>query len=199
MASSRSKRSGTSARSAHVSRRQAQEAHARLAAEGLSHQERRRLHAVVQAREESARLWRQRLKHLAIVAACAIAVMAIVGAVSGLPSAVDAAMGKGVTGSFTLSRSVCVHKGPCEWLGTFQPRDGSAASNLAYGGTLPAADGPGSVVAARYPGGSYVYAVRGTHTWVLDLLLMLLVGAIVGFFVWLSPLGTGYRNKESQA
>ncbi|MGH3397344.1 MAG: hypothetical protein ACRDPO_21905, partial [Streptosporangiaceae bacterium] len=50
---SRIQRSGSSARPAKVGRRQAQEARAELAAGGLSHDERRRLHSIIRVREEA--------------------------------------------------------------------------------------------------------------------------------------------------
>jgi hypothetical protein len=189
------------ARSARVSRRQVEQAHAQLAAGGLSHEERRRLHAVLRSHEDSARRRGRRLKRLAIVLGGALAAMAIAAASFGLVPAIEAAMAKGATGSYTLNDQVCTNgrrSTVCQWLGTFQPRSGSATTGLAYGGNLPYGDGPGSVIPARYPGGSYVYALHGSHTWVQDLLLSLLIGTVVGFFLWLSPLGSGDRKREGE-
>lgn len=199
MASSRSKRSRTPApRSAHVSSRQAQ---AQLAAGGLSHEERRKLHAVLRSHEETARRHHRRLKRLVIVLGGAIVTIAIVALSFGLIPAIDAALAKGATGTYTLNDRVCTNgrgSTSCQWLGTFQPRGGSATTGLAYGGNLPYGDGPGSVIQVRYPGGSYVYALHGSHTWVQDLLIALLVGTVVGFLLWLSPLGSGDRKTEGE-
>jgi hypothetical protein len=184
-----------------VSRRQVQQAHAQLAAGGLSHDERRRLHAVVRSHEESAHRHRRRLKRLAIVLGGAVAAMAIAAASFGLIPAIEAALAKGATGSYAVNDRVCTNgRGStvCQWLGTFQPRNGRATTGLAYGGNLPNGDGPGSVIRVRYPGGSYVYALHGSHTWVQDLLIALLVGAVVGFLLWLSPLGSGDRKMEGE-
>jgi hypothetical protein len=184
----------------HVSRRQIQQAHAQLAAGGLSHDERRRLHAVLQSHEVSAHR-RRRLKRLAIVLGGAIAAMAIAAASFGLVPAIEAALARGATGSYTVNDRVCTNgRGStvCHWLGTFQPRSGTATTGLAYGGNLPDGDGPGSVIQARYPGGSYVYALHGSHTWVQDLLIALLVGTVVGFLLWLSPLGSGDLKTEGE-
>jgi hypothetical protein len=196
LASSRKRRSAAPAGSAHVSRRQAQQAHAQLTAGGLSHEERRKLHAVLQSREESSRRVRRHLKRLVIVLTGAIGVMVIVALAFGLVGSIDAALGGGATGSFTVQNEVCGRRTGCEWLGTFQPRTGGSITGLAYGGTMPYRDGPGSVIAARHPAGQYVYALHGTHTWIFDLLITLLIGAAVGFLIWVSPLGTGGSNPE---
>jgi hypothetical protein len=196
LASSRKRRSGAPARSNHASHRQAQQAQAQLAAGGLSHAEQRRLHAVLQAREESSRRRRRHQKRLVIVLTGAIAAMAIGAVAFGLIPAIDAALGGGVTGKFTVQNQVCVRRAGCQWVGTFQPRKGSAIAGLAYGGTMPDSDGPGSVIPARHPAGKYVYALHGTHTWVQDLLITLVIGTAVGFLIWVSPLGAGDRNPE---
>jgi hypothetical protein len=196
LASSRKRRSSAPARSDHASHRQAQQAHAQLAAGGLSHAEERRLHAVLRSREESEQRRRRHLKRLVIVLTGAIAAMAIVAVAFGLIPAIDAALGGGVTGKFTLQNQVCVRRAGCQWVGTFQPAKGSAIAGLAYGGTIPASDAPGSVIPARHPAGNYVYALHGTHTWVQDLLITLVIGVAVGFLLWVSPLGSGDRNPE---
>jgi uncharacterized iron-regulated membrane protein len=185
----------------HVSPSQIQQVHAQLAAGGLSHDERRRLQAVLRSHEVSAHRRRRRLKRLAIVLGGAISAMAIAAASFGLVPAIEAALARGATGSYTVNDRVCTNgRGStfCQWLGTFQPRNGAATTGLAYGGNLPDGDGPGSVINVRYPGGSYVYAIHGTHTWVQDLLIALLVGTVVGFLLWLSPLGSGDRRTGSE-
>ncbi len=196
MASSRKRRATAPSRSAHVSRQQAEQAHAQLAAGGLSHDERRRLHAVLEAHEETSRRRRGHLKRLAIVLTGTVVAMVIVALSFGLFGAIEAAMGGGVTGTFTVQNQVCVRRAGCEWIGTFQPQTGGTTSQLAYGGSMPVSDGQGSVIRVRHPAGQYVYALHGTHTWVLDLLITLVVGGAVGFLIWVSPLGTGGSKPE---
>jgi hypothetical protein len=192
---SRSQGSRTPTRPPQVSRRLAQQAREELAAGGLTHQERRRLRAVLRSRDIAGRKRRSRLRHMAIVAAGSIVAMAITAASFGLIPAIEAAQGGGVTGSFVVSHRVCSSKTGCQWVGTFDGAHGDVISGLAYAGVLPAGDGPGSTIAVRYPGGSdQVYALHGSHTWVFDLLITLVVGAAVGAALWVSPLGDGGRN-----
>jgi hypothetical protein len=186
----------TSARSPRVSRREAEQARVELAAGGLSHQERRKLRAVLRSRASAARKRRGRLRHLAIVVAGVIVAMAIAAASFGLVSAVDAARGGGVTGSFEVSHQVCSAKTGCQWVGTFRGGNGDVITGRAYGGLLPDGDGPGSTIEVRYAGGLDVYALRGSHTWVFDLLITLVIGAAAGAALWISPLGEGGRNPE---
>jgi hypothetical protein len=194
---SRSQGSRTSARSPQVSRRQAQQARAELAAGGLSHQERRRLRAVLRSRAIAGRKRRGRRRHLAIVVAGAVVAMGIAAASFGLIPAIEAAQGGGVTGSFVVSDRVCSSKTGCQWVGTFHGADGDVVAGLAYGGVLPSGDGPGSTIAVRYPGGSdQVYALHGSHTWVFDLLVTLVIGAAAGAALWVSPLGDGGRESD---
>ena len=49
---------------------------------------------------------------------------------------------------------------------------------------------------AIYPGGEshIVYPPRDSHAWVSDLLLAVLVGGVVGFLLWLIPVGLGGRE-----
>jgi hypothetical protein len=185
------------ARPPRVSRRQAQQAREELAVGGLSHQQRRRLRAVIRSRAGAATRRRERRRHLAIVTAGAIVAMAITALSFGLVPAIDAAVGGGVTGSFVVSHQVCSPKTGCQWVGTFHASGGAVITGLAYGGLLPAGDGPGSAIAARYPRGSdVVYALHGSHTWVFDLLITLVVGAAVGGALWISPLGDSGRSPE---
>ena len=193
----RDQRYAPSATSAQVSRRQAEQARAQLAAGDLSHQQQRRLRAVLRARADAARRRRLRLRRLSIALTGAIVAMAITALSFGLIPAVDAARGTGMTGTFTVSHQVCSAKTGCQWVGTFQARGWAPFSGLAYGGTLPPGDGSGSVIPARYPGGSdQVYALHGSHTWVFDLLITLVISAAVGAAFWISPLGAGARNPE---
>ena len=192
---SRSKRSRTLGRPPRVGRREARQARAELAVGGLSHQEQRRLRAVLRSRAGAARKRRGWLRHLVIVVVGAIVAMVIAALSFGLVPAIDAAGGGGLTGTFVVSHQVCSAKTGCQWVGTFQGGDRAAISGLAYGGVLPAGDGPGSIIAVRYPGGSdQVYALHGSHTWVFDLLITLTIGAAAGGALWISPLGDGGGN-----
>jgi hypothetical protein len=194
---SQHKRSVTPAGSGHVSRRQAREARAQLGAGGLSHQQNRSLRAVLRVREDTARRRHHQLTHLSIAVTGAIAALAITALSFGLVPAIDAARGVGMTGSFTVSNQVCSSKTGCQWVGTFQAGDRIVVSGLAYGGSLPPGDGPGSTIPARYPRGSdVVYALRGSHTWVPDLLITLAISAAVGTALWISPIGAGPRNPQ---
>jgi hypothetical protein len=191
-----SQHSDKSARPAHGGRRRALEARAQLAAGGLAHHDQRRLRAVLRVREDAVRRRRRRLTHLGIAVAGAVVAMAIAALSFGLVPAISAALGEGTTGQFVVSHRVCSVKLGCQWVGTFQTRDGSVIE-VAYGGVLPAGDGPGSTIQARYPGGSAeVYALHGSHTWLLDLFITLVVGAAAGTALWISPLGGGGRNPE---
>ncbi|HXW87184.1 MAG TPA: hypothetical protein VEJ42_02905 [Streptosporangiaceae bacterium] len=192
---SRSHRPAEPVRSAKVGRRQAQQARTELAAAGLSHHDERRLRAVLRSREDAARQRRLWLKHLGIAVTGAVVAAAITALSFGLVPAIEAARGQGVIGSFVVSERVCSSKVGCQWVGTFRSSQGVVISGLAYGGTLPAGDGPGSVIPARYPGGTdQVYAQHGSHTWLIDLLVTVVVGAAVGTALWISPLGGGGRN-----
>jgi hypothetical protein len=194
--SSRRQHSGTPARSDELSRRQAQQVRAELASGGLSHQERRRLRRLLRLRADAARRQRGRLRHLAIAATGAVVAMALAALSFGLVPAIEAAVGGGATGSFVVSDRVCASKVGCQWVGTFHGRGGDVVTGLAYGGLLPAGDGPGSMISVRYPGGLDVYALHGSHTWVFDLLITLVIGAAAGAALWISPLGSGDRNPH---
>jgi hypothetical protein len=193
----RDQRSRVPARSAHVSRRLARLARAQLAAGGSSHQQQRKLRAVLRERTTAVRQRRRRLRRLAIVLTGAIVAMAITGLSFGLVPAIEAASGRGTTGSFVVGNDVCSSRAGCQWVGTFQPDHGAAVDGLAYGGTLPAGDGPGSTILVRYPRGSdQVFAVHASHTWVFDLLITLAIGLAVAAALWISPLGAGPRTPE---
>ena len=121
--------------------------------------------------------------------------MAITALSFGLVPAIGAALSAGMTGSFVVSDQVCSAKTGCQWVGTFRSGSGAVFNGLAYGGSLPPGAGPGSIISARYPGGSdQVYALHGSHTWVFDLLATLAISAAVGAGLWISPLGSGARD-----
>jgi hypothetical protein len=152
---------------------------------------------VLRAREAVARRSRRRLRRLGIALTGAIIAMVIAGISFGLIPAIDAARGEGMSGNFVVSNEVCSSKAGCQWVGTFQASHGGVVGGLAYAGTLPPGDGPGSIIPARYPGGSdQVFALRGSHTWVFDLLVTLAISAAAGAALWISPLGAGARNPE---
>jgi hypothetical protein len=179
-----------------VSRKQVSEARRQLAAGGLSHDERRRLHSVTQAWDAGHSRHRAG-RRFVIVAGGTLAVMAVVGAALGLIPAIQAASGRGTPGTFIVGAPACAStRGGCVWSGTFQQQDGSAIQHVSYGGTLPASAGPGSSIPAVQPDGSHiVYPPHGSHQWISDLLIMLLAGCVVGFGLWASPLGLGRRDR----
>jgi hypothetical protein len=193
---SRDQRSRTPASSAKVSRRQAQAARAELAAGGLSHQERRRLRSITRVRDEATRRRGRERRHAVIVVVGAVAAMAVVAISFGLVPAIAAAGGQGTSGTFIVAYQNCSARYGCTWVGTFQARNGVQVPNVAYEGSLPAGTGQGQRIAARYPGdSSQVFALHGSHTWVMDLVLVLGVGAAVAFALWISPLGTRRRSQ----
>jgi hypothetical protein len=173
-----------------------------VAAGGLSHQERRRLGSATGARGGAARKRRGDFRHVIIVAAGTIAAMAVVAFAVGLVSAIEASGGQGTAGTFVVGTQSCFRqRGGCEWSGTFLSRDGGTVQHVAYDGTLPAGAGLGSSVPAIDPAGSshVVYPPHGSRAWIFDLLLTVLVGGIVGFMLWLSPLGVGGEREPGGA
>jgi hypothetical protein len=188
--------SGTPARPVKVTRRQAQEARARLAAGGLSHDERRQLHKIATARDTRPR--RLEGRHLVIVVVGAVLAMAIVAASFALVPAIRAAFGQGTRGTFTLEFENYSRRIGNTFVGTFQTPNGAVVPGVAYDGSLPASAVPGSTFPALYPGGSHqVFPPHGSHAWISDVALMLVVGAAVAFLLWLSPLGVGRRERAS--
>jgi hypothetical protein len=192
--------SDASARPRKVSRRQADQARAQLAAGGLSHQERRQLRSVTSARDSAARRRRGELRHLLIVAAGTIAAMAVAGAALGLVPAIEAASRQGTAGTFVPGNQPCITSGRtgCAWSGTFRPRNGAIVQHVSYDGTLPADAAGGSGVPAIYPEGSshIVYPPHGSRAWVTDLLVMVLIGGIAGLLLWIFPIGLGERETS---
>ena len=187
---SRNQRSERPARPARISRRQASEARAQLAAGGLSHQERRRLHSVTRTWDAASRHRILKFRHISIVVAGAVAAMAVVAVSTGLASALDAARGHGTAGTFVVGYQSCSRRIGCTWVGTFQPSGGGTVPGTSYDGSLPASAGPGSSIPALMPTGSdYVYPPRGSFRWAGDVLLTVIVGGAVGFGLWISPLG----------
>ena len=168
----RGQRAGRDASLARVSRRQARAA---------------------RGKEEAARRRRLERRHTVIVVVGAVAAMAVVGASFGLVPAIAAARGQGLSGTFVVGYQTCSARYGCTWIGTFEARNGVAVPDVAYEGSLPAGAGPGQSVPARYPGASQVYALHGSRTWVMDLLLAIGAGVAVAVALWISPLGTRHR------
>jgi hypothetical protein len=187
----------SAARQVKVSRKQADEARDQLAAGGLSHQERRKLRSIAAARDEAERRRRGKLRHGVIVAAGAIAAMAVVAAAGGLVTAIRASGGHGTPGTFVVGKACFSSRIGCRWSGTFRSDDGRTVQHVRYDGTLPATAGLGSSVPAVEPAGSHVvYPPHSSHAWITDVLLMLFAGGVVGFFLWISPLGLGARESR---
>jgi len=178
--------SGKPAGPAQVSWRQARQARARLAAGGLEHREQRRLLAICHAREEAARRGTLRLQHIGIAVAGAIAAMAVIAAAFGLWPAIEAARGQGTSGSFIVGYESCSRG--CTWVGSFRPGSGPVIPAVTYNGFLPVSTPAGTSIPASYLGGSRAFARHGSHVWIEDALLMVLVGAAAGAALWISPI-----------
>ena len=195
----RSQRSGASARPAKVGRRQVQQARAGLAAGGLSHDERRRLHSIIRVREEAESRRSGKRRHAVIVVAGALVVMAVVAATSGLIPAIATASGHGTIGSFVLGHQRCSlatgRTSMCTWVGSFQGRNGVTIQDVTYAGNPPAAVAPGQRIPARYFSGQ-AFPRSGSHGWPTGILLVIFVGAAVAAFLWLTPLGTRRRSRS---
>ena len=154
----------------------------------------RRQARATRGREEAARRRGLERRHTVIVVVGAVAAMAVVGASFGLVPAIAAARGQGMTGSFVIGYQTCSARYGCTWIGTFEARNGLEIPRVAYEGSLPAGAGPGQSIPARYPGGaSQVYALHGSRTWLMDLLLVIGAGFAVAVALWISPLGTRHR------
>lgn len=182
-----------------VSRRQASDARQQLAAGGLSHQERRQLRSVAGARETLARKRRGEFRHIVIVAAGTLAAMVIVGAAIGLPAAIAASQ-QGAAGTFIVgNQPPCLnHKVGCLPAGTFRSRNGVTVQHVGYAGSLPNFAPPGTSIPAVDPGlSNTAYPPHDSATWVHDVVLTVLIGAIVGLLLWLFPIGTGEREPRS--
>jgi hypothetical protein len=192
---SRKHHSGPPVRQTKVSRRQVSAAREQLAAGGLSHEERHRLHSVIRTWDETASQRRLEFRHLTIVVAGTLVAMAAVAVGVGLISAIGAASGQGTAGTFVVSNTVCARRTGCAIEGTFRSRDGNTVPDVVYAGFLPAGAGPGTSLPAVAPGGGsdFVYPPHDTTRWIYDLLLVVVVGSAVGFVLWASPLGLRKR------
>jgi hypothetical protein len=181
----------------HVSRHQARLARAELAAGGLTQRQRRRLQTITRAWDQTAARRKLERGHLFLVAAGAIAAMLIVAVAFALGPAIEAARGDGTTGTFTVSSSVCTPKLGCKWVGTFASPGGQPIQ-VNYEGNVPPGAGPGTSWPAIHPGGSSdVFATHGSHAWIPDLLLAVVIGAVVGLALWISPISLSRRKPAA--
>jgi hypothetical protein len=188
------------ARRSKARRRAARLAHAELDAGGLPNHDQRRLEAITGTRQQTSRRRRPEFRHFTIAVLSGVAVMAVTGAALGLVPAIEAAGGNGTIGTFVVSSQPCLlRRGGCEYTGTFEAPGGEAVSHVAYMGSLPAGAGGGSRIPARYAGDQQAYPMRGSRTWAVDLVFMLLIGSVVGFLVWLLPVGLGQRRGGSSS
>jgi membrane protein implicated in regulation of membrane protease activity len=125
---------------------------------------------------------------------CALVVAA--GAV-GLPSALRAARGDGVRGVFTAQSLSCSKA--CFWTGTFTSGNGQVRPDVTYDDELPATTHPGSIVPALYPGSSNeVFAVRGSTTWLMYIVLISLASAGLLASLWLGPIRYLRRRQRGR-
>jgi hypothetical protein len=194
---SRKQHSGPPVRQTKVSRRQASAAREQLAADGLSHQERRKLRSVIRTRDEAEVRRGLEFKHIVIAVAGTVVAMAVIAVCVGLVPAIEAARGQGTTGTFFVRSETCVRRGGCMWQGTFRPADGDSVPAIANTDAVPPNAGPGTSFPVIQPAGSrYVYPRHGSLRWLSDLLLMLVVGGAVGFVLLVSPLGLRMRKPD---
>jgi hypothetical protein len=188
----------SAARRQKASRRAAGRARAEPAAGSLARRDQRRLRAIARARELASRRRHREFRHVVIVVLSGVAAAAVVGAALGFGPAVEAAVGNGTVGTFVVSGYQCPRRGACRWVGTFEARR-DVVHDAAYQGNLALDTQPGTRIPARYPGFGQTYALHGSHTWASDLVLMLFIGAVAGFLVWLSPLGLRERGPRARS
>ena len=144
--------------------------------------------------------WHSRLRHDVIVLGGALAAMAIVAAAFAVGPAISAARGDGTPGWFTNADQQCFRRSGCTWVGTFVSKSGhQVVPGVAYDGTLPPSTSPGARIPAIYPGLNAVFPPHGSYYWIPAILLMLLVGAAVALFLWISPLGSGRAQTRPEA
>jgi hypothetical protein len=191
-------RSGKPVRPGQAGWRRARAARAKLAAGGLTHQEERRLRAIGRARDKATRRRNLELGHIGLAVAGAIAVMAVVAVAFSLGPALEAAGGHGASGTFIVGYQVCFRG--CSWVGTFDSATGQVIPDVTYDGGLPPGARPGHGIPAIHPGGSrQVFAPHGSHVWLADVLVMVVVGGAAALALWISPIRVSRRrNQELQ-
>jgi hypothetical protein len=139
---------------------------------------------------------RLELRRVLVAVAGAVAVMAVIAVAFGLGPAIGAARGQGASGTFTVESRICSRG--CTWVGTFESKTGQVLSDAAYEGDLPPGARLGSSIPALYPGGAdEVFAPHGSHMWLSDLVLIVVVGGVVAVAVWISPIPI-FRNRRPQ-
>jgi len=124
-----------------------------------------------------------------------MAAMAVIAASLGLISAIQAARGQGTVGTFVVGYSSCSGRTGCVWVGTFRSPEGNTVPDVAYQGALPPSAGPGGSVPAIEPGGSSRVYPPHSLRWITDLLVTVLIGGVVGFVLWISPLALRRRGQ----
>jgi len=155
------------------------------------------MQSITGTRKVPSRRRRPEFRHLVIAVLCGVAVMVVTGAALGLVPAIEAAGSNGTIGTFVVSSQPClVRRGGCAYTGTFEAPGGHVVSHVAYVGGLPPGAGGGSHIPARYTGYQQAYPLRGSRSWAVDLVFMLLIGSVAGFFVWLLPVGLGQRRAK---
>jgi hypothetical protein len=174
-------------------------AHPGAAADGLTNAERRAVRRIGRGRAAARQQRHRWLSHNVIVLAGTLAVMTIIAIAFAIGPAISAARGDGTPGWFTDAGLQCIRRLGCSWVGTFVSKSGhQVIPGVDYDGSLPASTLPGARTPAIYPGGLHaVFPPHGSYYWIPAILLMLLVGGAVAFFLWISPLGTGPRTPDS--
>jgi hypothetical protein len=192
-------------REAAIRRSKARRRNARQARTGpdagtVPNHDQRRAQSVTGARKLPSRRSRPEFRHGLIAVLSSVAVMVLAGAGLGFVPAIEAATGNGIIGSFVVSSQPCLHvRGGCQYTGVFEARSGDTVHNVAYEGSLPPGAGQGARIPARYTGYQQAYPPDGSRSWVLDLVFMLVIGVVVGLFVWLTPVGLGRRPAGSSS
>jgi hypothetical protein len=184
----RDRRSRKSAGPGPVSWRQARAARSKLAAGGLSRLDERRLRAIIRMRDKTARRRSLVTRRTGLAVAAGVAVMALIAAAFALGPAIAAARGQG-------ERQVCWRG--CAWVGSFEAASGRVIPDVVYNGSLPSGAQPGTAIPAVDPGGSnQVFPRHGSHVWLADLLLVVLVGGAAGIALWISPIGLSRQRRR---
>jgi hypothetical protein len=165
--------------------------------DGLTNAERRHQRRISRERAEARQRRRLELSHDVIAIAGALTAMAIIAVAFAVGPAIAAARGEGTAGTFTIGYEQCPRKMGCTWFGTFVSRSGQVRPSVSYDGSLPAGAQPGERIPALFPGGQdVVFPPHDSHYWVPAVLLMLVIGAAVGFGLWVSPIGEGRRRAR---
>lgn len=128
------------------------------------------------------------------IAVGVVALAALIGASINIWPAIQVARGVGTRGVWIATHQVCGQSG-CGWLGEFRLLDGKVLlAHADFAGSLPQV-AVGTAIPARYPGASdFVYPLRGSHRWVVLLIVMI---ASVAILIWLcSHFMVGYIRRR---